>query len=87
MADINRTQFSPGGPDDEAYRLVLGDDAETWVFRWEPGCEHRLMSTVAEFAGDPSLSFDFFDAAVVCHCVLRLVAPPPPCGLRRDVAT
>lgn len=53
-------------PSDRIVRLSLIKGDHRWQFRWEPGDEAALINSVAEMARDPSLPFDWYDAAVVC---------------------
>lgn len=80
MARISPTQHQHGSTRGEVYGLTVVDGDQEWVFRWDPGCERRLLRTVAMFARDPSLSFDWFDAAVVCQSVLQHLGPSRPQG-------
>ncbi len=80
MARISPTQHRHGSTPGLAYGLTVIDGDQEWVFRWEVGSELRMMRTVARFARDPSLSFDFFDAAVVCECVVQQLGRSRPQG-------
>lgn len=46
-------------------QLVLNKGKEKFIFRYESGCEDRLLDTLIEQAQDKRTSFDWFDAAVL----------------------
>jgi hypothetical protein len=48
-------------------QLTLVKEDQRWLFRYRPGEEARLLQTLADAAKDPSVNFDWFDAAVLCH--------------------
>lgn len=48
-------------------QLVLTKKDQRWVFRYMPGEEQVVLHWLAATARDPKSTFDWFDAAVLCH--------------------
>ncbi len=46
-------------------QLVLNKGTEKFIFRYEAGCEDKLLDALIAQAKDVSTSFDWFDAAVL----------------------
>lgn len=46
-------------------QLVLNKGSEKYIFRYESGCEDRLLDALAEQAQESRTDFDWFDAAVL----------------------
>lgn len=46
-------------------QLVLNKGAEKFIFRYDNGCEDKLLDTLVEQAKDKCTNFDWFDAAVL----------------------
>jgi hypothetical protein len=46
-------------------QLVLNKGAEKFIFRYDSGCEDKLLDALIEQAKDNSTAFDWFDAAVL----------------------
>jgi len=46
-------------------QLVLSKGKEKFIFRYDCGCEDKLLDTLIEQAKDRRTSFDWFDAAVL----------------------
>lgn len=46
-------------------QLVLNKGAEKFIFRYESGCEDKLLDALIEQAKDKQTDFDWFDAAVL----------------------
>ena len=46
-------------------QLVLNKGAERFIFRYDSGCEDKLLDALIEQAKDKRTSFDWFDAAVL----------------------
>ena len=46
-------------------QLILNKGTEKFVFRYDRGCEDKLLDTLIEQAKDKRTSFDWFDAAVL----------------------
>jgi hypothetical protein len=49
----------------EQKQLILNKGKEKYIFRYEAGCEDRLMDAIVDGAGDVQTDFDWFDAAVL----------------------
>jgi hypothetical protein len=46
-------------------QLVLNKGKEKFIFRYDSGCEDKLLDTLIEQVEDKRTSFDWFDAAVI----------------------
>jgi len=46
-------------------QLVLNKGTEKFIFRYESGCEDKLLDALIEQAKDGRTDFDWFDAAVL----------------------
>jgi len=46
-------------------QLVLTKATEKFIFRYDSGCEDKLLDVLIEQARDRRTNFDWFDAAVV----------------------
>lgn len=46
-------------------QLVLNKGKEKFIFRYETGCEDKLLDALIEQAKDRRTNFDWFDAAVL----------------------
>lgn len=46
-------------------QLVLNKGAEKFIFRYDSGCEDKLLDALIEQAKDDRTDFDWFDAAVL----------------------
>jgi len=46
-------------------QLVLSKGKEKFIFRFDSGCEDKLLDTLVEQAKSRQTSFDWFDAAVL----------------------
>ena len=46
-------------------QLVLNKGSEKFIFRYESGCEDKLLDSLIEQAKDNQTEFDWFDAAVL----------------------
>ena len=46
-------------------QLVLKKGRERFIFRYDSGCEDKLLDTLIEQAKDERTDFDWFDAAVL----------------------
>ena len=46
-------------------QLVLNKGAEKFIFRYDSGCEDKLLDALIEQAKDQRTDFDWFDAAVL----------------------
>ena len=52
--------------------VALVKDAERYIFLYDNESAPALMQTLGRFAGDPKLSFSWYDAAVLSQKVRRL---------------
>lgn len=46
-------------------QLILNKGTEKFIFRYESGCEDKLLDALIEQAKDKRMDFDWFDAAVL----------------------
>ncbi len=46
-------------------QLVLNKGTEKFIFRYDSGCEDKLLDALVEHAKDNRTNFDWFDAAVL----------------------
>ncbi len=46
-------------------QLVLNKGTEKFIFRYDSGCEDKLLESLIEQAKDKRTDFDWFDAAVI----------------------
>jgi hypothetical protein len=46
-------------------QLVLNKGAEKFIFRYDSGCEDKLLDALIEQAKNSRTNFDWFDAAVL----------------------
>ena len=46
-------------------QLVLNKGNEKFIFRYDSGCEDKLLDTLIEQVRDERTDFDWFDAAVL----------------------
>ncbi len=47
--------------------LSLAKGRERYVFWYSPGQESSLLASLVEYAEQPDVNFDFFDAAVLSY--------------------
>ena len=52
--------------------VALVKDAERYIFLYDAESTGALLQTLGRFAGDPELSFSWYDAAVLSQRVRRL---------------
>ncbi len=52
--------------------VALVKDTERYIFLYDNESASALMQTLGRFAGDPELSFSWYDAAVLSQKVRRL---------------
>jgi hypothetical protein len=52
--------------------VALVKDAERYIFLYDNDSAPALMQTLGRFAGDPELSFSWYDAAVLSQKVRRM---------------
>ena len=46
-------------------QVVLNKSSEKFIFRYDPGCEDKLLDVLIAQATDKQTNFDWFDAAVL----------------------
>ena len=46
-------------------QLILNKGSEKFIFRYDSGCEDKLLEVLVEQAKDKRTDFDWFDAAVL----------------------
>ena len=46
-------------------QLILNKGSEKFIFRYDCGCEDKLLDALIEQARDSRTNFDWFDAAVL----------------------
>ena len=46
-------------------QIVLNKGSEKYIFRYQDGCEGKLLDALVEKAVDTKTDFDWFDAAVL----------------------
>jgi hypothetical protein len=51
--------------------IALVKDAERYIFLYDGESAPALMQTLGRFAGDPELSFSWYDAAVLSQKIRR----------------
>lgn len=51
--------------------IALVKDSERYIFLYDNDSSQALMQTLGRFAGDPELSFTWYDAAVLSQKVRR----------------
>jgi len=54
-------------------QLVLNKGAEKFIFRYDSGCEDKLLDALIEQAKDKRTDFDWFDAAVLSFKLTQLL--------------
>jgi hypothetical protein len=52
--------------------VALVKDAERYIFLYDNESAPALMQTLGRFAGDPELSFSWYDAAVLSQKIRRM---------------
>jgi hypothetical protein len=48
-------------------QVVLEKDGQRYIFRYTPGEEAELLSSLAQMAKDPDCPIDWYDAAMLSH--------------------
>jgi hypothetical protein len=46
-------------------QVVLNKGSEKFIFRYDSGCEDKLLESLIEQAKDKRTGFDWFDAAII----------------------
>lgn len=57
--------------------VALVKDSERYIFLYDNESTSSLLQTLGRFAGDPQLSFSWYDAAVLSQRVRRLNRETP----------
>lgn len=65
---------TPSTEPDVLRRVVLAKGRHRHVVRYESGSEPLVLEAIAEMVVDPSLDFDWFDAACLAHQVGQGIA-------------
>jgi hypothetical protein len=60
--------------------LALIKGAERYVFVYDDNARHELIDAFRQFATDPELSFNWFDAAVLTDKARQQAAESAPSG-------
>lgn len=68
---VKPTVFAPVEHDGSLSPVTLVKGSHQWTFSCDPGDESVLLSHLSELATDPSVPFDWFDAALVSHQLSR----------------
>ena len=66
-------------------QLVLSKGSEKFIFRYESGCEDKLLDAIIEQARNGRTGFDWFDAAVVSFRLTQSLLSQADDLLRDDV--
>ncbi len=66
-------------------QLVLSKGSEKFIFRYESGCEDKLLDAIIEQARNGRTDFDWFDAAVVSFRLTQSLLSQADDLLRDDV--
>ncbi len=64
--------------------LIKGD--ERYVFLYDDDSAETLLRTLGQYAADPSLSFTWYDAAVMSQRVAKLRSASEGTGFRKKAA-
>ncbi len=65
-------------------QLVLNKGTEKFIFRYDSGCEDKLLAALIKQAKDNRTDFDWFDAAVVSFKLTQLLIGQADELLRED---
>jgi len=66
-------------------QLVLKKGTEKFIFRYESGCEDKLLDALIEQAKDQRTDFDWFDAAVLSFRLTQSLIGQADELLREDI--
>ena len=58
-------------PQSDRFRISLIKGQHHWHFGWQRGDESMLINYIAQMARDPSVPFDWYDAAAVCKHIAQ----------------
>jgi hypothetical protein len=70
--DAPRSQ--PAVPEDRTRQLVFNKHGQSFIFRFAPGEESRVLESLAAMARDKDSGVDWFDAAVLSHQLGRQIS-------------
>ncbi len=68
-------------------QLVLNKGTEKFIFRYDSGCEDKLLNALIEQAKDNRTDFDWFDAAVVSFKLTQSLIAQADELLREDTGS
>ncbi len=68
-------------------QLVLNKGTEKFIFRYDSGCEDKLLNALIEQAKDNRTDFDWFDAAVVSFKLTQSLITQADELLREDTGS
>ena len=68
-------------------QLVLNKGTEKFIFRYDNGCEDKLLNALIEQAKDNRTGFDWFDAAVVSFKLTQSLITQADELLREDTGS
>ncbi len=66
-------------------QLVLNKGTEKFIFRYDSGCEDKLLDALIEQAEDKATDFDWFDAAVLSFKLTQSLIGQADELLREDI--
>lgn len=65
-------------------QLILNKGEEKFIFRYDSGCEDKLLDALVETAKDKRTDFDWFDAAVLSFKLTQSLIRQADTLLRED---
>ena len=68
-------------------QLVLNKGTEKFIFRYDSGCEDKLLDVLIEQAKDTQTNLDWFDAAVLSFKLTQLLIGQADELLHQDIKT
>ena len=68
------TRPKPAAPEDRTRQLVFTKHGQSYIFRYAPGQESRVLESLAAMARDKDSGVDWFDAAVLSHQLGRHIS-------------
>ncbi len=68
-------------------QLILNKGTEKFIFRYDSGCEDKLLNALIEQAKDNRTDFDWFDAAVVSFKLTQSLIAQADELLREDTGS
>jgi len=64
----------PQSKNKSTHRVVLVKGNQQWSFEWDPGQEIVTVQAITEIAKSSDCDFDWFDAAMVCHEMSKVIS-------------